>query len=412
MAGGGDRLMASGVSRRSLLAAGLLGGVATVSGCSTDTTGAVASTANMPTGEDLVIGASLELTGGGALIAVSQRKAITIAQNKINSTSAVVANQLRRVRVTILDNGTDPKRAAAHARQFAADSTVVAIIGGSTAATARAMAPIAEQQKMPLLSTASADSILQPITNRRFVFKLGPNAADVAGILVGAIRDQGLNRVSIVAEATDHGDSGLAAVTTAANNDNRNLVQAIRVQPGKRDADYRPQTDQVAATNPDAVVIWAVAPTSGVVARALRASGYAGKLFFDTGAASEEAVSAINRAATVDSFMVAPTIMGGRPLAVTTPAELDQVTFFEQYTQLYGPFSGLAVFAADAVKLVVDAAVRGKTSTRLRVRDELEAAPYDGLAGQYIFSTISHGGVQADSLSLFQMRRADWVKVG
>jgi branched-chain amino acid transport system substrate-binding protein len=105
--------------------------------------------------------------------------------------------------------------------------------------------------------------------------------------------------------------------------------------------------------------------------------------------------------------------MGGRPIAVTTPAELDQVDFFEQYTQLYGAFSGVAVFAADALNLVAAAAESGRTApTRLRVRDELEAAPYDGLAGQYIFSTLSHGGVQADSLSLFQMRRADWVKVG
>jgi branched-chain amino acid transport system substrate-binding protein len=399
------------LSRRSLLTAGLLGSAAVLGACGNRDAG-IGTGTQLPAGDDLVIGASLELTGSGAIVGVAQRKAITIAQNKLNSTGVVVGNQVRRVQVTIKDNGSDPKQAAQLATEFASDTRLLAIIGGCTAGTAKAMAPIAEQQKIPLLTTAAADSILRPIANRRFVFKLGPNAADVANLLSAAIHQQGLTKVAIIAEVGDHGDSGVAAITTAANNNRLDLVLTVRVPVGARD--YRAQAEQVAAGKPDAVVIWAVAPTSGLVARALRTgANYAGQLFFDAGAASEDASSAQNRAATINSFLVAPTIMAGRPIAVTSPAELDQVDFFEQYTRLYGAFSSVAVFAADALNLVAAAAQRGRTAaTRLRVRDELEAAPYDGLAGQYIFSTINHGGVEKDSLSLFQMRPADWVKVG
>jgi branched-chain amino acid transport system substrate-binding protein len=392
-----------------LLAAGLLGGAAALTGCATRSN-RVTTAPQMPLGEDLVIGASLELTGTGAIVGLSQRKAVTIAQNKLNSSGVIMNNQIRRVQVVIRDNASDPKQAAEIAKEFAADTRMLAIVGGGTAATAKAMAPIAEQQKIPLLATASAETILRPIANRRFVFKLGPNAADVADMLSQTIRQQGLGRVAIVAEVGDHGDSGAAAMTTSANNEQRDLVLTVRVPVGSHD--YRAQAEQVVAATPDAVVIWAVAPTSGLVARALRQANYAGTMFFDTGAASEDASSAQNRAATIRSYMIAPIIMAGRPIAVTTPAELDQVDFFQQYTQLYGAFSGVSVFAADAVNLVVAAAQRGRTAaTRLRVRDELEATPYDGLAGQYIFSTISHGGVEPDSLSLFQMRPSDWVKV-
>jgi branched-chain amino acid transport system substrate-binding protein len=406
-----DRTTTGALSRRSLLAASLLGSATALGACSSRSGSGMDTGSQLPQGDDLVIGASLELTGSGAIVGVSQRKAVTIAQNKINSTGVVMGNQVRRVQVTIKDNASDPKQAAQLAKDFASDSRVLAIIGGCTAGTAKAMAPIAEQQKIPLLATAFADTILRPIANRRFVFKLGPNASDVASRLSASVRQQGLARVAIVAEVGDHGDTGVAAVTTAANNDRRDLVLTVRVPVGSRD--YHAQAEQVAAARPDAVVIWAVAPTSGLVARALRTANYAGQMFFDAGAASEDASAALNRAAAVNSFLVAPTILAGRPIAVTTPAELDQVDFFEEYTQLYGAFSGVAVYAADALNLVVAAAQRGRTAaTRLRVRDELEAAPYDGLAGQYIFSTISHGGVQPDSLSLFQMRPADWVKVG
>jgi branched-chain amino acid transport system substrate-binding protein len=404
-----DVAAAAPLSRRGLLTAGLLGGAAALGGCATRTTDAL-GTGQLPQGPDLFVGASLELTGSGAIVGVAQRKAITIAQNKINSTGIVVDNQVRRVQVAIQDNASDPKQAAQHAKQYASDTRMLAVIGGAIASTAKAMAPIAEQQKIPLLVTASADSILRPITQRRFVFKLGPNAGDVAALLSGTITGQGLARVAVVAEVGDHGDSGVAAMTTALNSDRRDLALTVRVPVGSHD--YNAQADQVVARPVDAVVVWAVSPTSGLVARALRQAGFAGQLFFDTGAATEDLLSAMNRAATVRSFMVAPTIMAGRPVAVTTPAELDQVTFFEQYTQLYGTFSGLAVYGADALNLVALAAQRGATAaTRLRVRDELEATPYDGIAGEYIFSTISHGGVEKDSLSLFQRGQGDWVKV-
>ncbi|HKS99334.1 MAG TPA: ABC transporter substrate-binding protein, partial [Rugosimonospora sp.] len=309
---------------------------------STTTTAA----AQMPAGVDLVIGASLELTGIGATVGQAQRKAITIAQDKLNATGVIVNNRLSRVQVTIQDNASDPTRSAAHAQAFAADPTVLALVGGNLASTAKAMMPIAEQQKIPLLATADADSILRPIAGHRFSFKLGPNAADVAKMLTAAIREQAATKIAIVAELGDHGDSGVAAVTTAANNDGLTVLQTVRVPVGARD--YGEQAQAVTARQPDAVVVWAVAPTSGLVARALRPAGYGGPLFFDAGAASEDGLSALNRAATVNSFMVASSILGGRPVAVTTPAELAQVDFFEQYTQLFGAFSGISVYAADA----------------------------------------------------------------
>jgi branched-chain amino acid transport system substrate-binding protein len=343
------------------------------------------------------------------VVGLAQQRALSIEVNKINSTGVVVGDRLRKVRVQVLDNGSDPARAASQAQQFAANGSMVAILGGATAGTAKAMAAVAEQHKIPLLATASADSILQPITDRRFVFKLGPDSPDVASLLTTSIRGLNLNRLALVAEISDHGDSGVSAVTTSANNDGRDVVTTVRIPVVAKN--YKTQASRVMAAAPDAVIIWALAPTSGLFARALRDAKYAGPMFFDTGAASDDSLSAPNRGATVNSYLVAPQIMAGQPIAVTTPAELDQRDFFQQYTQLYGAFSAIGVFGADALILIAEAARRGKSSSRLRIRDELESAPFDGLAGEYSFSTISHGGVEADSLGLFQMHRTDWVKV-
>jgi branched-chain amino acid transport system substrate-binding protein len=87
---------------------------------------------------------------------------------------------------------------------------------------------------------------------------------------------------------------------------------------------------------------------------------------------------------------------------------MNQVEFFQQYSRLYGFFSGLAVYAADALNLVAKAAHKAGTSGRVKLRDALEGAPYDGLAGEYVFSTLTHGGVDQSSLSIFQMQHTGW----
>lgn len=415
MAGSGSRRtptasgLASRLSRRSLFAASLLGGATVLTGCSSRLE-IGSTTADVPGGPDLVIGASLELTGDGSLVGKSQQDAIQIAQDKINSTGIIVNNRRCQVKVLVNDNGSDPKKAATLAQQYAANSDVLAIVGGGMANTAKAMAPVAEQAKIPLLATTAADTVLQPITDRRFVFKLGPNATDVADILAGAISTHGGHQVVIVAESGDYGNAGISAMQTAANNANLTLLQPVRVPVGANS--YFSQAETAAGKSPTAAVVWAVAPTAGLVARALRTAGYAGPIFFDSGAASQDALLALNRDSTAGSYIVAPSIIGGRPLAVTNPAEQHQVEFFQQYTRRFGTFAGTSVAGADAVNLVAGAAQRARsTATRLRIRDELEAAPYDGLAGQYIFSTIAHGGVEKESLAIFQMRGSDWLKI-
>jgi branched-chain amino acid transport system substrate-binding protein len=96
---------------------------------------------------------------------------------------------------------------------------------------------------------------------------------------------------------------------------------------------------------------------------------------------------------------------------VTTPAAVAQRDYFEQYTRLYGAFSGLSAYAADALNLLTGGAQRSASSDHLKIRNGLESVPFNGLAGGYQFSTINHGGVQADSLRLFSIDPTGWLEL-
>ena len=70
------------------------------------------------------------------------------------------------------------------------------------------------------------------------------------------------------------------------------------------------------------------------------------------------------------------------------------------------------MFGADALDLLASAASQSGGATPLRIRNELEAVPFDGLAGVYKFSTDNHGGMQADGLALFLLQsNGGWLQL-
>ena len=401
-----------GPTRRHLLAAGLLGTVAAATGACAKPAGSVAAQA-LPAGDDLVFGASLELTGNGAIAGTGQERGLRIARDILNANGVTVGNSIRKIQLNIRDNGSDPVAAAAIAQQFI-NAKVAGIIGGGLAGTTIAMAKIAEQHGIPLVSTSAADAVIAPAANHRFIFKLGPNAADVATLLRTALDREGsttpLTKIGVLAGANEHGDAGLEAVRAMLNATNRKLTGVERLADGAQG--YQAQADRIVAGAPDAVIIWAVSPASGLAARALRAAKFTRTLLFDSGAASEESLSADNRAAMADSYVVGPQILSGNPVAVNTPNAVAQRDFFDRYSRAHGTFSGLSVFGADALNLLASAAGRAGATTPLRIRNELESAPFDGLAGSYVFSTADHGGMEPDALALFQLQRnGGWLQL-
>jgi branched-chain amino acid transport system substrate-binding protein len=366
---------------------------------------------SLPTGEDLVFGASLELTGAGSVAGIAQEHGLKIARDILNVTGVTVGNTIRKVQVNVRDNGSDPTAAAAIAQQFIS-AKVLGIIGGGLASTSIAMSQVAESHGIPLLSTSAADSVIDPSPKHRFVFKLGPNATAVAAVMRAALDRDSATKVGLLAAANEHGDSGIAAVKAMLTDSKRQLTGVERLPDGAQN--YQAQADRIMAGNPDAVIIWAVSPMAGLAARALRGpnSTRKVKLLFDPGAGSEESLSKDNRDAMADSYVVGPKILGGNPVAVNTPNGMAQRDFYDRYSRAYGTFSGLSVLGADALDLLAGAAGQAGVATPLRIRNELESVPFDGLAGTYVFSTADHDGLEPSALALFLLQRnGAWLQL-
>ena len=403
--------MTARVSRRTILSAGLFGSAAAALGaCSTPIGGS-----SLPAGSDLVVGACLELSGNNQNVGTEQAYALSIIRDAINERGVAIGAAMRKVRLVLADTQSDPVRAKKVMQGLIDNPAVSAVVGTSVADTSIAIAPLAQAHSMPMLSLSAADAIVTPVQDRSYVFKLGPNASDVANLLTTMMKTRGHHRIAVLYADDAHGVGGRNAMRTAAGHVGLTVVKEIALTPGGRLTGYADPAAAVKAADVDAVVIWAVAPNSGMVARALRdkrnTSPYRGELYFDAGAASDETMASYNRAAVTNSYLVSPKILDGSPLAITTPAAQDRQDFYTRYTQAHGIFSSLAAFGGDALKLIVNAAQTCGSIDRQQLRGAMENGVYDGLAGSYAFNTIAHGGVDPDMLAVFAIKPSGWLEV-
>jgi branched-chain amino acid transport system substrate-binding protein len=394
------------LTRRGVLAAATTALVVSAAGCGENRQ---AKGESVPTGQALVIGASLELTGRGSDLGSQQEHALRIATERLNADGVPVGRSRRPVRLVVRDNKSDPALAVRHATELAKDENVQAIIGGTLTETSLAIIAVAQQWKVPFLSLASGDAIAVPTAERTYVFKLAPDTADVARRLAQAVASQKLHRVAVLTAAGQHGNAGAEALPGALRTAGLRLDQTERLP--MTGGDFRPVARQVAASRPDAVVVWAAAPDSGAAARALRRSGYRGAVFFDTGAVAEETLQGPNAAAVEGAFAVHPMSLSGSTLTSIAGSALAQRDFIYRYLQRYGQYHGFAPYASDGLELVAAAARLADSLDRGRIRAFLETQVIEGMAGWYAFTPTRHGGMEADSLAVFTVTQRAWTRI-
>ncbi|MFJ1537990.1 ABC transporter substrate-binding protein [Micromonospora chalcea] len=360
-----------------------------------------------PSDQDLIVGASLELTGAGSVLGVAQRQALQLTADSLNRTGIPVGNLVRSVRLQILDNGSNPQVAARHATELTR-AGAQALIGGVLGETSTALAAAAQRVKTPFLSLGYGDRIVLPLDERTFTYKLTPDAVDMAQRLVELFESKQVRQVSLLAADGLHGDSGVRAMRDALADSSTDLARTVRLPgTGRR---FRAAADRVAGGSRDAVVIWATAPDSGAAARELRAAGHRGPIFFDAGAVADDTVQGSNAAAVEGAYAVHPACLDISGAVATTTAQLARRDFVNRYTQRHGGSPDFAPYASDALQLLAMSARMATSLDRGRLRALLQAQTVEGIAGGYAFSAGRHGGMEPDSLAVYQVYRGSWTR--
>lgn len=355
----------------------------------------------------VVIGADLELSGVNAPVGTTYSRALQLRVDQINAKGGVNG---RRLILDAKDNRSDPTLSVANVNALISEPGIAGIIMGACSGCASGVAKIINDAQVPTVSLAPATAVARPVSDRRYVFKLGPDADDSAAALASELRSAGMRRVALLSTDDVNGVDAVAALSSQVTKLGGTVVgqELFRAT----DTDLSQPVRSALARNPDALLVSAFPSQASLVAKGARDAGYTKQIFFDATAAGDLFLSGPTASATNGAIMVAPQALVIDDTIATTPAKTTRKRWFADYTSRYGTFSGYSAYAADAVRLLVDAIRAAGGTQHGRVRDIMEGASFDGLAGQIQFTPDNHSGILPQSLTTVVARAGRWRLLG
>ncbi|MEU7589160.1 ABC transporter substrate-binding protein [Micromonospora sp. NPDC049230] len=357
----------------------------------------------------IVIAADLELSGAAAPVGRAYQRALELKRDQLNSSGAL---NNRKIVLKVKDNRSDPAESLRNIVDLSSDSQVSAIIMGGCNECAVGAVGTINEKRIPTIALAASGAIARPAAERRFVFKLGPNAPDSAAALTTELRRNNIRKVGALFSDDDYGREGAAALRSELTKANITL----REQRAKTtDTDVSQQIQQLTATKLDALVFWTPPEQATLAATSAQQTTFRGSLFFDAGAAGDLFLGAAARATERATLIFTQTMVIDDVIA-TTPAKAARRQWFQDYTARYGGYNGSSSFAADAIQLIADAELRaggeaGKVN-RTGIRDVLETSQMDGLSGPIRMTPDNHSGLMPQALTTLVARNGRWRLAG
>lgn len=222
-------------------------------------------------GRKLVIGQSVPLTGAADQIGLAYLNGAKLYFDAINARNGAAGY---KIEVKVLDDGYNPAKAAANARQLI-DENVDALFGFVGTASCDAAFAVAKASNTLFFAPfAASDSLREASLSN--AFHIRPALADEAYKMVRHCATLNQNRIAVFAEDDAMGRAGLAAVNQALGDLKLPPLVASAFSPVNSDK-VDAAASQLAKANAQAIIQVSLFNTSAAFIRAMRKTGFAGQ---------------------------------------------------------------------------------------------------------------------------------------
>jgi branched-chain amino acid transport system substrate-binding protein len=207
--------------------------------------------------EDYVIGAELALTGTYAWVGVPSREGLDVGIEEVNASDLLGGHKLK---VLIEDTGSDKTQAISLINRFSARDKALMALGPSSSSEGVAIAPVANELQIPLLTTTAVSEAINK--SGPWVFKTPASPALVIGdVAKYAVNKMGVKNVAMVWGRNNDGQIGqknAALETFKASNTKVVAEESVLTS----DTDFLAVITKIIAASPDAVFLALVAEQS------------------------------------------------------------------------------------------------------------------------------------------------------
>ncbi len=202
------------------------------------------------TGDEIVVGEVLSMTGSEATFGSSTHMGTMLAVDEANRAGGIKG---KKIRVVTLDNQGKPEEAATAITKLITQEKVIAVLGEVASSRSLAMAPIAQQYKIPMVSPSSTNPKVTEVGD--YVFRvcfIDPFQGKVMAKF--AAETLKMKKVAVLRDVKNDYSVGLADVFV---DEFKKLGGQITIDQSYSagDIDFKAQLVAIKGTKPEAVFV-------------------------------------------------------------------------------------------------------------------------------------------------------------
>lgn len=323
--------------------------------------------------ETIKIGGMAPLTGALAIYGVTTTNGAELAVKEINENGGILGKKIEYIMLDTKGDSTE----AVMAYNKLVDEKVAGIIGEITSKPTLAVAEVAVQDNMPLITpTGTQVDITEAGPNVFRVCFTNPYQGKVLAIT--SKERLGADTVAVMLNnSSDYSDG----ITKAFIEESEKLGMKVMGVEGysDRDKDFRPQLTKLAAMNPDVVLIPEYYEQAALIATQAREVGV--KSIF----VGSDGWDGIAKTLDKSSYSAIENSYFTNHFSMEDQSEKIQ-NFLKDYRETYKEDpSAFSALGYDAIYMMKSAIEKAGTTDKQKVVDALKGIEYDGITGYLTF---------------------------
>ncbi|TET15171.1 MAG: hypothetical protein E3J82_01170 [Candidatus Thorarchaeota archaeon] len=342
--------------------------------------------------EEINLGAILPLTGGAAKYGESAKRAIDLAVAEINSKGGIGR---RKVRIIYEDSQALPQQGVAAITKLGTVNKVPVVIGAMASSVTLAIAPVAEKNKIVLISPVSSAPKISEAGD--YVFRnCMSDVYEGAKMAAYAFKELGLRKIAILYVNNDYGSGLRGMVESRFKSLGGRVVTMQSFDQGS--SDFRTQLAKIKQAKPEAIYMVGYKEQILILKQAKEmgiTQQFLGSVMFE----DPEILEKVGKAADGVIYTYYPFDPAGEQELVSQ--------FTNQFNKKYGTQPDIyAALSYDAMRIVASAIRRGGMSPG-RIKQALyDTKDFPGVAGS---TTFDENGDAIKPVSIKTVRDGEFV---
>jgi branched-chain amino acid transport system substrate-binding protein len=353
------------------------------------------------------VGAIFSITGPGSSLGIPERDTARMIEADVNAKGGVKGpdGKMHPLKLVIYDDASDETKAVLAAKRLIDEDKVSAIVGTTLSGTSLAILDTAQKAEMPLVSCAAAAKIVEPVAERKWVFKTPQSDFLIVGVLVDYLKAKGLTKVGWLNVDYAFGQLGWVEFEKAAQK--AGIAITGNEKFGQKDVDMTAQLTRIKATAPQAVIIWSIPPSASIATKNYADLGITAPLFQSHGVGNKTYIELSGNASNNVMFP-AGKLLVAEQLADNDPQKTVLLAYARDFEAKYGPRNTFGGHAWDAVQIVLHA-MEKMGPDRAKIRSTIETTKnFVGISGVFDFSPTDHNGLDRRAASMIQIADGQW----